>query len=70
MKERVLKLLRKCKAKDYYTVWEKGLTYQSEFRRDGFCNDWNYYYWAGMVVHHNIVTDKIVVFCDEKVWRE
>lgn len=71
MKDRVLKLWRRNKAKDYYSVWKKGtLTYDQPIRRDGYCNEWNYYDWSGAIIHHNIETDRIIIFCDNKRWEE
>lgn len=71
MKERVLRLWEKNKAKEYYNVWKKGTrTYDEPIERDGYCHEWNYYMWAGAEIHHNIEDDKIAVFCDDKVWRE
>ncbi len=71
MKERVLKLWRKHKAKDYYSVWKKGTkTYEQPIKREGHYHEWNYYEWAGAIIHHNTETDKISIFCDNKKWEE
>ncbi len=76
MKDRVLKLLKKMarqgdqSAKFCYVVWNNQNTRKQELKRDGECNKWNYYDWAHMKIHHNIETDKIIVFIDSNKWEE
>ena len=64
MKKRILKIL--CKL--YRDTWKKVIAWP--LNRDGHSNEWNYYTWAGMTIHHNIETDKIVCYCDGKRWAE
>lgn len=71
MKDRVLKLWEEQGAKEYAEVWQKGTrTYEDPVERKGYCNEWNYYDWSGVTIHHNIETDKMVVFVDNKMWKE
>ena len=70
MKKRIIKLLKKRGAKDYWKVWTLPTIHHIPIKRDGHCNEWNYYDWSGMKIHHNIETDKIELFCDTHHWVE
>jgi len=68
MKKRVLRLFKKRGFKDYYKVWSNLL--DEPLKRDGECNEWNYYKWQGIDIHHNIEDDKIKIFVDSKMIEE
>ena len=68
MKNRILRLLRKNGDALYCLAWRKGTkTYDSTLQITNHYQEWVYFEWAGMVIHFNVLTDKITIFVDERL---
>lgn len=73
MEKRIMTLIRK-EARNGDEVAKElvkwGMLKGEEVKRDGSCNEWDYFKFGSLTVHYNTQTDKIKIWWGVTSWQE
>ena len=73
MEKRIMNLIRK-EARSGNEVAKElvkwGILKGEEVKRNGSCNEWDYFKFGCLKVHYNTETDKIKILWDVTSWQE